>query len=200
MIYKSIAVELKADDEDLKERQFSGIAASFGKIDQGNDTISPKAFNKTLRESKGKIPILWQHSTDKPIGFPLKFSVEESGLHMTAELLDIPLADVARKTMQKIRMGLSIGYSVVKDAFDKESGVRNLLELKLWEVSVVTFPMDLNARLETVKNLDINPMEINWQDVIMKALHQEPPKKQDVDPEQIQSASEAITGLKNLFK
>ena len=42
--------------------------------------------------------------------------------------------------------GLSIGYRTVKATKD-EQGRRRLLELELWEVSLVTFPMLPDARV-----------------------------------------------------
>jgi hypothetical protein len=45
--------------------------------------------------------------------------------------------------------GLSIGYDVVKDNWEKR--IRYLKELKLWEVSVVTFPCNTLAGTTSVK-------------------------------------------------
>jgi phage head maturation protease len=48
--------------------------------------------------------------------------------------------------------GLSIGYDSVKDKV--ENGVRRLSELKLWEISLVTFPMNPVAQVTGVKNFE----------------------------------------------
>ena len=47
--------------------------------------------------------------------------------------------------------GLSIGFRTVKAKTDSASGVRRIVEADLWEISVVTFPMMPNARVERVK-------------------------------------------------
>ena len=47
--------------------------------------------------------------------------------------------------------GLSIGYHVVKAESDRLSGTRRLIEVDLWEISVVTFPMLPAARVSAVK-------------------------------------------------
>ena len=47
--------------------------------------------------------------------------------------------------------GLSIGFRAVRAKNDPKSGVRRILEADLWEISVVTFPMLPDARIDTVK-------------------------------------------------
>ena len=49
--------------------------------------------------------------------------------------------------------GLSIGFRTVRGRTDAKSGVRQLLEVDLWEVSVVTFPMLPAARVSAVKGM-----------------------------------------------
>ena len=48
--------------------------------------------------------------------------------------------------------GLSIGYRTVRGRTDAKTGVRALLEVDLWEISVVTFPMLPEARVTSVKD------------------------------------------------
>ncbi len=47
--------------------------------------------------------------------------------------------------------GSSIGYHVVRAEKDGKRGARRLVELDLWEISVVTFPMLPEARVSAVK-------------------------------------------------
>jgi HK97 family phage prohead protease len=49
--------------------------------------------------------------------------------------------------------GLSIGFRTVKGRTDAKSGVRQLIEVDLWEISIVTFPMLPAARVAAVKGL-----------------------------------------------
>ena len=51
--------------------------------------------------------------------------------------------------------GLSIGFRTVRGRTDAKSGVRHLVEIDLWEVSVVTFPMLPAARVSAVKSMRI---------------------------------------------
>jgi HK97 family phage prohead protease len=47
--------------------------------------------------------------------------------------------------------GLSIGFRTVRGRTDAKTGMRQLIEVDLWEVSVVTFPMLPAARVSSVK-------------------------------------------------
>jgi hypothetical protein len=47
--------------------------------------------------------------------------------------------------------GLSIGYQVVRARRDAKTGLRLLVELDLWEISIVTFPLLRQARITRVK-------------------------------------------------
>jgi hypothetical protein len=71
--------------------------------------------------------------------------------------LDDPTAQKAyRKMRQKLVKGLSIGFIAIKRKFDEEAGryIRRIQELKLMEVSVVTFPMLPSAQITSVKQRD----------------------------------------------
>ena len=73
---------------------------------------------------------------------------------MKAELaLESPVAQKAYGLLKKgVLKGLSIGYDDVKSRIVE--GVRRLSEMKLWEVSLVTFPMNPAAQVLGVKNLE----------------------------------------------
>jgi hypothetical protein len=48
--------------------------------------------------------------------------------------------------------GLSIGYDTIKST-PRDDGGRNLSEVKVWEVSLVTLPMNERAQVASVKSL-----------------------------------------------
>ena len=50
--------------------------------------------------------------------------------------------------------GLSIGFISKQWAYDRETEVRTLTEVDLWEVSLVTFPANDKARVTNVKSAD----------------------------------------------
>ncbi|MCB1497949.1 MAG: HK97 family phage prohead protease [Bauldia sp.] len=49
---------------------------------------------------------------------------------------------------------MSIGYRTVRGRTDAKTGIRSLIEVDLREISVVTFPMLPEARVEAVKSRD----------------------------------------------
>jgi hypothetical protein len=119
-------------------------------VDGGGDVVEPGAYTKTLKDQGNKRPMLWQHKTDVPIG-ELTLEDRPEGLWCTGQLLmALPEAQKAYLLIKaKIVKGLSIGFAAVKDAV--ENGVRKLKEIKLYEGSVVTFPMNETALIASVK-------------------------------------------------
>lgn len=75
------------------------------------------------------------------------------GLHVRGRLT--PGVGRAREVLELMRAGaldgLSIGFRTVRARKDAKSGLRRIVEADLWEISVVTFPMLPEARVETVK-------------------------------------------------
>ena len=132
---------------------FTGLAAVYGNKDLGGDVIEPGAFSKSIAEKGGEVPILWQHDPSEPIGLG-KLMDTPMGLQIQGELaLESSVAQKAYSLMKKgILKGLSIGYDVVRrEVTDK---ARYLKELKLWEVSIVTFPMNEQAMISSIKAVE----------------------------------------------
>ena len=138
------------------EGTFSGIASVYGVEDLGGDVIDKGAFKKTLAENP-TVPILWQHDAHQVIG---QGTVKEwQGKIMLEAQLDMedPTAQKAfGKMKKKLIKGLSIGFTTIKSTWEEleNRSIRHIGELKLWEVSVVTFPMLTSAQVTRVKNAD----------------------------------------------
>lgn len=142
----SFSLKVKSVDDAGK---FSGLLASYNTVDLGGDRILPGAFTKTLAGAKS-FPLLWQHRPDQPIG---SFTAKETqqGLEIQGQLiLSIQTAADCRELLRHgVLKGLSIGYDTVKSDFVGD--VRELQELKLWEGSIVTFPMSPEAMVTGIK-------------------------------------------------
>jgi HK97 family phage prohead protease len=130
--------------------EFDGLLSVYNVVDLGKDLVEPGAFTKTIQEHGAEVPLLWQHQTANPIG---KLSLVDGpdALHVKGQLLmELPQAQQAYLLIKSgIVKGLSIGYDTVKDAMD--GTVRRLKELRLWEGSIVTFPMLPQALITAVK-------------------------------------------------
>jgi HK97 family phage prohead protease len=132
---------------------FVGMASVYGNKDLGGDVVEAGAFTKTLNDKNGEVPILWQHDMREPIGMG-KLTDSADGLQIKGELaLESPVAQKAHALLKKgVLKGLSIGYDTIRD--EVKDKVRYLKELKLWEVSIVTFPMNELATVHGVKQIE----------------------------------------------
>jgi uncharacterized protein len=137
---KFAALDLKASAE---SGVIEGYASKFGIEDRGGDVMMPGAFKGSLngRASAG-VKMLWQHDPAQPIGVWEEVREDATGLWVKGRIL----ADVARGREAVALLGagaidgLSIGYRTIKSE-DGEGSQRKLIEVELWEVSLVTFPM-----------------------------------------------------------
>ncbi|MCS0501083.1 HK97 family phage prohead protease [Ancylobacter mangrovi] len=133
---------------------FAGYAALFGRVDLGRDLILPGAFARSLAErGVGGVRMLFQHDPAEPIGAWATIREDGVGLHVRGRLtLDVARA---REVLALMRAGaidgLSIGFRTVEGRTDPRSRVRRLARIDLWEISVVTFPMQPDARIAGVK-------------------------------------------------
>ena len=131
-----------------------GYASLFGEIDQARDMVMPGAFARTLR-TRGlrRIPMLFQHDPAEPVGVWLELREDFRGLYARGRL--IPEVIRARELLALLRAGgsdgLSIGFKTVKGRVDPNTRVRRLIEIDLWEISLVTFPLLAGARVHALK-------------------------------------------------
>lgn len=151
---------LKLDDVD-SQGTIRGYASTFGNIDLGFDVVDKGAFKKSIKESGGgKIPILADHDPSKQIGWNFRADEDDTGLFVEGKLdLNVQAArekySLAKTALTLgAKMGLSIGYMTIKAEPDREKPmVRHLKELKLFEYSIVTFPMNTEAMITSAKSL-----------------------------------------------
>lgn len=150
--YKSFKFELESADE---SGEFSGYAAVFGNKDSGGDIIEKGAFSKTIREDFDRIKILSQHTDcELPIGKPLELREDDKGLFIRGKISDTAKGrDIQTLMKDGVLNELSIGYDAVEFDYDIGQGVRRLKEIKLWEVSIVTWAMNDQAKIDEVKSL-----------------------------------------------
>jgi HK97 family phage prohead protease len=152
---KALRLDLKADAEGRVE----GYASRFGEVDQGGDMVLKGAYADTIAAGR-PVKMLWQHDPAQPIGVWDEVSEDDTGLRVRGRIL----SDVAkgREALALVRAGaidgLSIGYRVT-DADRSADGVRLLKSVDLWEVSLVTFPMQETARIDAQKAAEMTAKE-----------------------------------------
>lgn len=143
--------EVKALDD---SGYFEGYASVFQTVDKGHDVVMPGAFKGSITErGTDGIKLLWQHDPSEPVGKIEEIFENKRGLYVKGRLLlNLQRAREALSLMRdKALDGLSIGFRTLKSRMDEAKGIRFLLEVDLWEVSLVTFPMQPEARIATFK-------------------------------------------------
>lgn len=133
----------------LRGSEIEGYASLYNVPDQSGDRVMPGAYDGALlQKARGKVKMLWQHDPMQPIGVWDTITSDASGLYVKGRILNEVTA--GREALALLEAGaidgLSIGYRTIKSEKGSEGG-RNLVELDLWEVSVVTFPMLPEARV-----------------------------------------------------
>ena len=151
LLHKSYPTEFKFAAE---PGSFDGYAAVFGNVDQGGDVIAPGAFKQFARTRDGSVLVLYQHSMNDPIG-KAQVTQDERGLRVSGQLATSdPIAARAYGLMKSgLLDAMSIGYEVLPGGAKHVDGNRMLTDLKLYEVSVVTFGMNDQARVDAVKTM-----------------------------------------------
>ena len=158
---KDFALEI-----DIKEVQedgtFSGFASTFGgKPDSYGDIVVAGAFAKTITKNGyggNGIKMLLGHDTTKVIGVWTSFAENSKGLLVQGKLAI--KTTLGSDVYELVKIGalntMSIGYNVNSYEIEKQKDgkqIRYLKEIDLWEVSLVTFPANVNARVTGVKTI-----------------------------------------------
>lgn len=153
---RSYALQIKATGDD---GSVEGYGSVFGVRDNYDDVIAAGAFVDSLKAHKaaGTMPaMLWQHDSDEPIGIWTEMVEDDKGLRIKGKLaLDVTKGKEAYSLLKLGALnGLSIGFISKQWSYDRETEVRTLTEIDLWEVSLVTFPANQKARVTNVKSSD----------------------------------------------
>lgn len=136
-------VTLRAEGDGMT---FTGYAAVFNSRSEDlggfTETIRAGAFDKTIGERKRAVKMFWNHNSDIPLGSTranLTLKPDERGLLATAKLPDTtPGRDMATLVRDGIVDSMSFGFQTVKDSWSPDLTQRELVEVRLFEVSPVT--------------------------------------------------------------
>ncbi len=130
--------------------RFAGYAAVFGHPDRGGDIVRAGAFSRTLARGAGAVPLLWQHRAGRPIGRIEYLKEDKRGLRVIGRLSAGAAGREAAALLKEGAVaGLSFGYRIREAAGDAP---RELRDLELLEVSLVTLPMQPRARVHAVES------------------------------------------------
>ncbi len=148
--------QLKADGD---TGSFEGYGSVFSITDRGGDIVAPGAFADTLAAAKaaGRMPaMLWQHRQAEPIGVYTSMEEDSIGLKVSGKLALKTARGAEAYELMKMGAitGLSIGYKVRDDSWDRVTGVRTIKKADLFELSLVTIPMNDASRVSAVKTIE----------------------------------------------
>lgn len=139
-------LELKVGKDD---RTIEGYGSVFGNIDNHEDIVLPGAFKNSLAQRTPAM--LWQHRMSEPIGVWNEVREDAKGLYVKGTLIDTVLGgDTYKLAKAGAVKGMSIGYTAKESEW--EGNIRKLKEVKLYEVSLVTFPANELATVTSVKS------------------------------------------------
>lgn len=142
-------------------RRIKSFYAVMGRVDDGGDRIFNNAFAKTLNEHMKRVQSLWQHDASQPpIGVPqlIKeipgnelpgdykslFPTATGGLYGEVDYLDTPRGnEVLTGILNGAIKENSIGYDTLQYDYsnERERKIRNLREVRLWDISPVNWGM-----------------------------------------------------------
>lgn len=137
-------VEMRAEGDGMS---FSGRAVVYGKPSLPLpfiERIEPGAAKRTLR-SRNDIKALFNHDSGKVLGSTragtLRLTEDDGGVVADISLPETTIGkDVAYSVARRDITSMSMGFTVVKDAWNADYTERSIIELRLHEVSIVAMP------------------------------------------------------------
>ena len=131
----------------------SGYASTFDVPDQERDIFLPGAFSQSIEENnlgKRNIKFLWQHNQMEPIGVINSLVEDYYGLRVEAEINNE--TQTGREAISLIKQGAVGSFSIAFDVEKsyEEENYRKIQKVFLYEISVVTFPANQGARIESL--------------------------------------------------
>lgn len=140
-------LDAKAIDDD---GNITGLAVGYGNVDHGGDQVMPGAINLG---GKKTLPMLLFHDQKRPAGVWNSFQEVGEGLLVKGRFsMSTRYGKEAHGLAKDGALGgLSMGYKTLKQRF--EGKARQLLEVALHEISLVTIPMNDRTRVISVKDI-----------------------------------------------
>lgn len=128
--------------------RLAGYAALFGIADGAGDVIRPGAFARSLEERGAvPLPLYWQHREDQPIGTVTLAAEDGKGLRVIARIDNLH-SRAATALARREASGLSFGYRA--RGWRPLPEGRVLEDIDLFEISLVTHPLQHGARVHMV--------------------------------------------------
>lgn len=152
-----IIYAIKSENLAVKDDGYiSGYCSVFGQVDTYEDTIEPHAYDAVVASGTKPLMFFNHASYCVPIGVWDKLSVDGRGLFIEGRLnLN---NKQGKEVFDALKFGSMNGLSVAitmqdEDVEYDDEGIRHIKNVReLYEVSIVNFPADKNARISDIKS------------------------------------------------
>jgi HK97 family phage prohead protease len=191
----SVDFEVRAEGDGMT---FTGYASVFNSPSQDLggfiEYVAPGAFKRSL-QSRNEVKLLWNHDSGEPLaslrGGSMQLVEDERGLKVTATLPQTSRGrDVAELLRTKVIDSMSFGFNVIKDTWSRDGQTRTLDSVRLFEVSIVSFPAYESTTAQVRSQPTINPDQLA--DALLKLESGE-----ELDEASASLITEVVTKLKS---
>jgi HK97 family phage prohead protease len=161
----SVDFEVRAESDGMS---FTGYASVFNSPseDLGGfvEYVAPGAFKRSL-QSRNEVKLLWNHDSGEPLaslrGGTMQLVEDSRGLKVTASLPNTTRGrDIAELLRTKVIDSMSFGFNVIKDSWSANGQTRTLESVRLFEVSIVSFPAYEATTAQVRSAQTINPDQL----------------------------------------
>jgi HK97 family phage prohead protease len=161
----SVDFEVRAEGDGMS---FTGYASVFNSPseDLGGfiEYVAPGAFKRSL-QSRNEVKLLWNHDSGEPLaslrGGTMQLVEDNRGLKVTAQLPNTTRGrDIAELLRTKVIDSMSFGFNVIKDSWSTNGQTRTLESVRLFEVSIVSFPAYEATTAQVRSAQTINPDQL----------------------------------------
>lgn len=201
MSVKYLDLHIKSfDDIESEEGVFTAYANVKNVVDKARECSVDGCFigSVTKAQETNRYPkMLLQHDHKQVCGIWVNMEEDEHGLKVTGKLA--LNTTIGRETYELLKMGaldsLSIGYIVKREHYDAKTNITFLQEVELKEISIVTFPCNIDSLVESVKSEDIERIlteepTIEEDDSVVVSEEQEP--EEEVIPDEVMEKLDSL--------
>lgn len=148
---------LNVKSVDGEKRLITGTATT-PTPDRMGDIVEPLGV-----QFKNPLPLLLYHNSQKPVGWVKFQKPTKDGIAFEAQLPTVDEPGTVRDRIEEawtsiksgLLAGVSIGFRAIEESYNKETGGFRFLKSEVLELSLVAIPAQPDARIETIKSLDI---------------------------------------------
>jgi len=128
--------------------QISGYATIYNFVDSDRDVI----IKGSLSNANDEFYLYWQHDLNHRVGKINSLYDDERGIFIKAEIFNHhPNSHAISKAIREHKVtGLSIGFKPLATKLVKSKKIRIIKQLKLFEISIVTFPANELSQIRSI--------------------------------------------------